>query len=162
MAGRMGRDTLVHTLRSSLLFESLEPQHLDKVVALAQEMSWPEDRVIFREGEPDDRLYLVLEGLVALEISIPGRGRATILTVGPNEVLGWSAAVPEVEKKTASARTLQPTRAIAIGAAALYAACEQDHDLGYHVYRALASVIASRLKATRLQLLDVYGPGERK
>jgi hypothetical protein len=30
------------------------------------------------------------------------------------------------------------------------------------VYRALATVIASRLKATRLQLLDMYSVGERK
>jgi CRP-like cAMP-binding protein len=162
MSEQTEKETLVGMLRAGPLFGSLEPQHLETLAAFAQEVTWPEDRVVFREGEPDDRLYVVVEGLVALEIFVPGRGRVTILTVGPHEVLGWSAAVPEVEKKTASARALQTTRAIAIDAAKLYAACDQDHDLGYHVYRSLSAVIASRLKATRLQLLDIYGTGEAR
>ncbi len=103
-----------------------------------------------------------MDGLVALETYIPNRGRATIQTLGPHDILGWSAAVPQVQKKTASARTLLATHALAIDAAALYDACEQDHDLGYYVYRALAVVIASRLKATRLQLLDIFSIGERR
>jgi hypothetical protein len=34
--------------------------------------------------------------------------------------------------------------------------CEQDHELGYHLLKQLVSVIASRLTATRLQLVDIY------
>lgn len=162
MSERNEKETVVQVLRAGPLFASLEPQHLETLATFAQEVTWSEDQVVFREGEPDDRLYLVVEGLVALDIYVPGRGRVTILTVGPHEVLGWSAAVPEVEKKTASARALQPTRAVAIDAERLHAACEQDHDLGYQVYRALSNVIASRLKATRLQLLDIYGTGEAR
>ncbi|MDR7523343.1 MAG: Crp/Fnr family transcriptional regulator [Armatimonadota bacterium] len=161
MTGPRAGETLVARLRASPLFAALAPHHLEQLAAFAQEMTWGEDQVIFREGEPDDRLYLVVEGLVALETYIPGRGRTTILTVGPHEILGWSAAVPGVEKKTAGARALLATRAIAFDAAALHQACEADHDLGYQVYRILAQVIASRLKATRLQLLDVYGVGGR-
>ncbi|MDI6773078.1 MAG: Crp/Fnr family transcriptional regulator [bacterium] len=152
--------SLAEVLRSAQLFWGLEPQHLEKLAAIASEVTWTEGQVIFREGEADDRLYLVVEGLVALEMYIPNRGRATILTAGPHEVFGWSAAVPVVGKKTASARSLQRTRAIAIDAGALCAACEQDHHLGYYVYRTLADVIASRLTATRLQLLDVYAVGK--
>lgn len=162
MSQRNEKETLVQLLRAGPLFASLEPRHLETLATFAQEVTWSEDQVVFREGEPDDRLYLVVEGLVALDIYVPVRGRVTILTVGPHEVLGWSAAVPEVEKKMASARALQTTRAIAIDARKLYAACDQDHDLGYHVYRALSAVIASRLKATRLQLLDVYRMGEAR
>jgi CRP/FNR family cyclic AMP-dependent transcriptional regulator len=153
--------TLVDVLRSSHMFADLEPRHLERLAAFAEEITWPSDHVVFREGEPDDRLYVILDGLVALDTYVPNRGRVTIQTIGSHEVLGWSSAVPQVEKKTASARTLLATRAVALHAASLEAACEQDHDLGYAVYRALATVIASRLKATRLQLLDVYAVGEK-
>jgi CRP-like cAMP-binding protein len=152
----------VARLQSSALFTAVELPHLEQLAAYATEVTWPSDHIIFREGEPDDALYVILDGLVALETHIPNRGRVTIQTIGPHEVLGWSAAVPQVEKKTASARTLLATRAISIDARSLHSACERDHDLGYSVYRALATVIASRLKATRLQLLDVYSVGERK
>lgn len=153
--------SLVDTLAATSAFGSLERRHLEAIAACANLVHWPAGQVVFREGEPDDRLYVVLEGLVSLDIYVPNVGRVAILTVGPNELLGWSAAVPGVEKKTASARTLQPTTAIAVDAQALHAACEADHDLGYQVYRTLARVVAGRLKATRLQLLDVYAVGGR-
>ncbi len=152
--------SLAEALRSTLLFGGLEPRLIEKLAAIASEVAWADGQVVFREGEADDKLYLVIEGLVALDMYIPNRGRATILTVGPHEIFGWSAAVPVVGKKTASARALQTTRAIAIDANALCEACEEDHDLGYYFYRALANVIASRLTATRLQLLDVYAVGK--
>jgi len=38
----------------------------------------------------------------------------------------------------------------------LRAKCEEDHDLGYEMLKRLIDLIASRLDATRLQLLDIY------
>ncbi|MDR7418636.1 MAG: cyclic nucleotide-binding domain-containing protein [Armatimonadota bacterium] len=162
MAREMEGHTIVDVLRSSHAFGDLEPRHLEQLATFAAEVTWPADHLIFREGEPDEKLYVLLDGLVALDTYVPNRGRVTIQTLGPGDILGWSAAVPQVQKKTASARSLLATHAVAIDAAALHAACEQDHDLGFHVYRALAVVIASRLKATRLQLLDIFAIGERR
>jgi hypothetical protein len=34
---------------------------------------------------------------------------------------------------------------------------ETDHDLGYALFKRFAVVIAERLEATRIQLLDIYG-----
>ncbi|MDQ7858363.1 MAG: cyclic nucleotide-binding domain-containing protein, partial [Armatimonadota bacterium] len=118
---------IAQALRACVLFSGLEAPQLDRLIGLATEATWPAGRIVFREGEPDDRLYIVVEGLVALETHVPGRGRVTIQTIGPCEVLGWSAVVPGVETKTASARTLQPTRVIVMDAGALHAACEEDH-----------------------------------
>ena len=146
----------LEALQGNPWFVSLTTPHLEAVLSLATERRWQAGQTIFREGERDNWLYLVLEGRVALEIHVPNRGRVTILTVGPDEIFGWSATVPSLQKKTASAWSVQDTRALAFDAAALVAACDADHDLGYHVFRALTSVISGRLTATRLQLLDVY------
>ena len=35
---------------------------------------------------------------------------------------------------------------------------DADAQLGYHLYKRIANLMAERLHATRLQLLDVYGP----
>jgi hypothetical protein len=40
--------------------------------------------------------------------------------------------------------------------------CDQDHDLGYHVMRRLANIVASRLMSSRLQLLDMFAEPETK
>jgi len=143
----MSQSSLADILQANPWFRLLERPHFDKLVGLSTEITWPAGHTIFREGDRDDQLYLILEGQVALDMHMPMRGRVTILTVGPEEVFGWSAAVPAVPKKTAGARAVQPTRAIGLDATALQTACELDHDLGYHVYRWLANVIAGRLKA---------------
>ena len=139
----------------------MEPPHFQRLVDIATIKNWDEGDTIFREGERDDNLYLILEGQVALEVYVEGHGRITILTLGLDEIFGWSAALPVVGTRTASARAMRATQAIAFDSEALRQACEEDHDLGYHVYRRLTNVVAGRLSATRLQLLDMYAHGRR-
>lgn len=152
----MASESLADILSQNPWFQGLEPDHFEKLVSIASIVAWEDGQTLFAEGERDDRLYLVLEGRVALDKSIPGQGRVTILTLGPSEIFGWSAVVPVVGTRTASARAVGPTQAVAFDSAALRQACDDDHDLGYLVYRRLTNIIAGRLWATRLQLLDVY------
>jgi CRP/FNR family cyclic AMP-dependent transcriptional regulator len=157
----MQKEILADILSQNPWFQSLEPAHFEKLLAIAGIATWEDGQTIFTEGELDDRLYLILEGRVALDKSIPGRGRVTILTLGPSEIFGWSAVVPVVGTRTATARAVGPTQAVIFDSAALRQACDDDHDLGYLVYRRLTNIIAGRLSATRLQLLDMYA-GSRK
>jgi len=156
----MTKEVIRRILCENPWFERLSDKHLDLFVSIAQLESWPAGRLIFRERDRDQKLYLVLAGRVALDISVPTRGRVTILTLSKNEVFGWSAIVPFEMTRTASARTILETDAIVFDAAALKEACEADHELGYLVYRRLTNLIAGRLTATRLQLLDMYAHGE--
>lgn len=157
----MQKDILADILSQNPWFQSLEPAHFEKLLAIAGIATWEDGQTLFAEGESDDHLYLVLKGRVALDKSIPGRGRVTILTLGPSEIFGWSAVVPVVGTRTATARAVGPTQAVIFDSAALRQACDDDHDLGYLVYRRLTNIIAGRLSATRLQLLDMYA-GSRK
>src|SRR3569623_689264 len=68
--------------------------------------------VVFREGAPADALYVVISGRIGLDIRVPEHGNVRILTVGPGELLGWSALVGN-ERMTATAWALQPTQLIA-------------------------------------------------
>ncbi|NKQ37495.1 MAG: Crp/Fnr family transcriptional regulator [Chloroflexi bacterium] len=153
----MEKESVAEILKANPWFAALSPPHFEKMVEIATEMSWPAGQTVFREGQRGDYMYLIIEGQVALDIYAPNKGRLTILTLGANEVFGWSAVVPYTQMRTAAARTIKPTCAIALDSAALRAACEADHELGYLVYRRLTNIIAGRLTATRLQLLDVYG-----
>jgi CRP-like cAMP-binding protein len=144
-------------LKSNPWFDGLSDDHFKSLVSIAKEVRWPAGMVIFREGEIATHLYLIIKGHVALEMNVPSRGKKTILTVGEDDVFGWSSVVPVVGIKTTSARSIQDTHAIGFDAPALRKQCELDHELGYLVYRRLTNVIAARLTATRLQLLDMYG-----
>ena len=112
-------------------------------------------QLIFREGDPADRFYLINKGKVALE-SQTNRGRILVQTIGAGDVLGWSWLFPPYFWHF-DARALEPTDAIFIYGTTLREECESDHELGYELTRRMAEVILQRLQATRRQLLQLKG-----
>jgi CRP-like cAMP-binding protein len=81
-----------------------------------------------------------------------------IQTLGEGDEMGWSSLLGEGSGKTFQARSLEPVRAIAFDAARLRQVWSQDPAFGYEFIRRLLKVVAQRLQATRLQLLDLYAP----
>jgi CRP/FNR family cyclic AMP-dependent transcriptional regulator len=155
---------LINALQAIPWFQAMNTDHFNKMVSIAKIFKFEPGTVIFHEGDKEDYLYVVLEGRVAIEISVPGRGRMRILTADPMEVIGWSSVTPVVRQRTAGARAVLPSRLVAFDAGELRRMCDEDHDFGYYVMRRLANVVAGRLMTTRLQLLDMFanptGPEE--
>jgi CRP-like cAMP-binding protein len=145
------------TLKDLAFTKGLDPSQLDRIAQIATPVQWNAGSVVFREGDRDTVLYVVEEGRVAIEITVPGRGRVNILTVGPGEVFGWSSVFHQ-GPKTASARTTEPVKALALDSSRLRELCEDDSRLGYVLTRRMLEVVSERLKATRMQLLDIYSP----
>jgi len=143
-------------IRSIPVFADLSENHQRILAAISSIRTFRENEEIFHEGDKSDCLYLVLDGRVALEIHVPNRGRARILTVEPQEMLGWSGITDVVPHRTLTARGVCDGRLLCIDAPKLIRACEQDHDLGFVVMHHVANVIASRLMVTRMQLLDMF------
>jgi CRP-like cAMP-binding protein len=120
------------------------------------EMAVEEDEFIFRAGGRAERLYLVTDGEVALEIHSPGRPPGIVQTVAGGEVLGWSWFF-EPYRWAFDARAITPTRVIAVDGRQMRECADADRDLGFLLLKRMAQVLVDRLQATRLQLLDVYG-----
>jgi CRP-like cAMP-binding protein len=150
----MATSQITAALAHHSFLEGLLPSHLDKLAALACEVSFEPDEVIFREGDPSSFFYLILEGTIALEIAAPHRF-LTIQTVGEGEELGWSSLLDQVNKQF-RARCLTQVRALAFDGVRLTATFETDHEFGYMLLRKVMAVVAERLRATRLQVLDIY------
>jgi CRP/FNR family transcriptional regulator, cyclic AMP receptor protein len=111
---------------------------------------------LFREGESADTFYVIRNGRVQVETFSPEHGPIIIQTEAEGEVLGWSWLVPPYHWRF-DARATEQVRVIAIDGKCLREKCEEDHNLGYELMKRFALIIAERLEATRLQLLDVYG-----
>lgn len=140
--------------------ESMRPQDIGRLTAMAREVQFEKDQIIFTEGSPNENFYLLLRGRVALEVSGPGQ-TLRIETVSAGEELGWSSLLER--RKMFTARALEEVRALEFSGDQLLAASEADHEFGYRVFRKVTDVAAERLRSTRMQLLDLYVPaGARK
>ncbi len=151
----MTPETILEAFQELDFTKDMEPAVLERLSALAFEVNFAEGQWIFRETDVGELVYLIKEGKTVLSVSVPGQGRKSILTLGPGQILGWSSLFPS-GRKTASARTVTPTQAFAFNASQLREAMDEDHNLGCALLWAITDVIAGRLKATRLQLLDIF------
>jgi CRP-like cAMP-binding protein len=110
------------------------------------------------EGEPMRHLGIVLEGRVALRLRVPERGMATILTVEPGDLIGWSAIVPP-HRATDTIVAIQDTQLLLIEAEPFRRELAEDPTLAAPVYLSLLEAMERRLTGTRLQLLDLFATG---
>jgi CRP/FNR family transcriptional regulator, cyclic AMP receptor protein len=148
--------TLEPILSELPVFKGMKPDHLALMAGCASNVRFDAGEFVGRQGEPADRFWIVRQGSVAIEIHAPGRGTVTIATIGANEVLGWSWLLPPHQWHF-DARALSTTRALALDGRCLRGKFSTDHELGYEVMCRFAPLIAQRLEATSIQLLDVYG-----
>jgi len=129
----------------------MKPGHLDILAHHAKETAFETGQVLFVEGGPADRLYLVESGRVALEACEPVGEPTLVQIVGAGELLGWSWLFPPFAWHF-QGRAIEPTRAIALSGAHLLIAAERDHEFGYELMKRVAKVVISRLQATRKQM----------
>ena len=152
----MEREGLDRIVREHPFFAGVDPGFCELVCGCARNVRFEADRFLLQEGEPADEFYLLRHGRVGLQVTTPGRGPITYLTLGEGEVVGLSWLIPPY-RWTYDAKALELVRAIGINANCLRAKCEADHDLGYEMMKRFVPVLVERLHATRLQVLDIYG-----
>jgi len=150
---------MIQSLESLLaghrFFEGLDPRYISLIAGCGTNVHFDAGQYVFHEGEPADRFYIIRHGKVALETFVPERGPYVIETIGEGDVLGWSWLFPPY-RWYFDARALELMRAVALDGDCLRRKCEVDCRFGYEITSRFAEIIVQRLRATRLQLLDVY------
>jgi len=153
-------ETLERILAEHPFFVGLAPEYLALITGCAANARFLAGDFVFREGTTADNFYIIRHGTVDIEIHSPEHGGAvSVQTLQQGEVLGASWLFPPYRWNfDARARTL--VRAISLDARCLRTKCDDNPALGYELMKRFSRVIAERLHATRVQLLDVYGrPG---
>ena len=136
---------------------TLNPPHLGIVGQSAEEIAFKPGEVIFREGEPANRFYIIQHGPIALEAHALNRGDILIQKIGAGDVLGWSWLFPPFIWHF-QARALDATSVFALDSAHLLVSCEENHDFGYELMKRIAQVVIQRLESTSRKLLDIHAP----
>jgi CRP/FNR family transcriptional regulator, cyclic AMP receptor protein len=132
-------------------------EHLRLIAGCARNEVFEAGRELMREGEEATSFYVIRSGRVALETFVPQRGALTIETLEAGALLGWSWLVPP-HRTSFDARAVERVHAISFDGGCLRGKCEEDPVLGFELMQRFVPVIVERLQATRVRLLDVYGP----
>ena len=140
----------VEMLKRFPLLAYLPPEDLGELMEICEMETWKGGDVFAHEGEPADRLRLVLLGKVALDkrIQLGLHGsvrRANVSIVGPGGAVGWSALVaPHVF--TVSGICLEPCKFIALDAQQLGELMAQNPQMAYRIMIGIAEMVGTRLR----------------
>ncbi len=141
-------------LKPFALFDDISDHHLQRLMNLGLAQHYSSGITLFQENSYHHTFYLVVEGLVGLDIHLPRRKPKRILTITSGEILAWSSILSD-GSMTTSAVTLAPTQLIAWPADKLMQLCKEDHEVGFLMMQRVAQALSRRLSSTRLQLLDM-------
>jgi CRP-like cAMP-binding protein len=148
--------TLEPILAGHPFLKGLAPEHISLLVGCATNRVFNPGDYLAQEGDEADLFYFIRDGRVMVEIYSPEHGPISIQTLEGGEILGWSWLVPPYHWRF-DAKALETTRAIVMDGKCLRGKCDADHNLGYELMKRFAEVIADRVEATRMQLMDLYG-----
>lgn len=142
---------------TTTLTSGLPVEHRERLMRVAREVSFVAGARLFEEGGRADRFWIVRTGTVTLDLRVPGRRAAVIEWLGHGELIGWSWHFPPYLWHL-GAEAMPPVRAWEFDAEAVRALCARDPAFGRAVATWVGNVVAHRLHAARIRLLDLYGP----
>ena len=105
--------SIVNFLRLNTLISALPPKLIRSVVESLEECSFAEGDVLFREGEPGDKLFIVQSGEVKAVKEIGGKEQ-TLAFLGEGEFVGERALLVE-PTRSATVIAVHETKCLALG-----------------------------------------------
>jgi CRP-like cAMP-binding protein len=144
-------------LRGHPFLFSMQPSHLKILAETARISDLQAGDILFRQGDPANRLFLICSGKIELEAacSHPCGATVNVETLGQGEVLGWSWLIPPFSWNL-QARAIEATKVIVVESAHLLAACEEDAEFGCELMKRIAQVMAHRFQSLRKQLVEEH------
>ncbi|MFC7404416.1 Crp/Fnr family transcriptional regulator [Georgenia alba] len=146
----MGPEVEQNVIGSVPLFDALDEQDQAGLRSLMTETTLRRGETLFNEGDPGDRLYIIVDGKLKLGHTASD-GRENLLAVlGPSELVGELTLFDPGPRST-TATAVAPSRLLTLEHSALMSFLETRPELAKHMLRALAR----RLRRTNESLADL-------
>jgi CRP-like cAMP-binding protein len=149
-------DGMDKVVRAHRFFADLDEDTIQLLAGCARNVVFNAGQYLFHTDDPANEFYLIRHGRVALDVVAPGRSAISFQTVGEGEIVGVSWLLPPY-RWMHDARAIDQVRAIGMDAKCLRGKCDADPKIGYEMMLRFVPLLISRLQATRMQLLDIYG-----
>lgn len=140
------------------IFAGLTPDALDLLAKIATEEVHQSGTVIFRQGDPGDKLYVITQGRVRISRMVPGVGEEAMAILNAGDVFGEMALLDEAPR-SADATAHEPCKLLSIPRDGFEDLLFLHKDLAYEVLWNVIRTLIRRLRETndKLTFLSVTG-----
>ena len=147
----MGADLL----RSVYLFKDLGMIELVDILKICRQISFPKDTVIFTEGDPGDRCYIIEGGEVRVSRYIPGVGEEALKVLKTGDYFGEMSLI-DGSCRSASAVANKDTVCLVIAKADLDRLLTENKELGNKILMVFCRTLSQRLRETNDKISQFF------
>jgi CRP-like cAMP-binding protein len=131
-------------LKHIVMIDHLTDEMQDRLSQIIDVLKFDKDEILFREGEPAERFYMLRSGNILLEQRISDKVTACVGSVKPGFSFGWSAMVDN-GVYTTEAVSIEPSEIYSFKRDKINNLFEQDPEMGFRMYQRLLEIIKKRL-----------------
>ncbi len=158
MAGGMTK--VIHlNRRRSVMYEKLISQNpllsplpkreIKNLIAVLRQLVFPEDTILFREGDHGDRFYIILEGQLEIIKALGTPDEQLVNICDPGDYVGEMCLLTPDRSRSASVRTGSSVRLLEMTREALDGLIHQCPSIGY----AMARILSQRMRTSEAKML---------
>ena len=136
-------------LKKTELFGNLNESQLNAILSRSSVESFPEGKIIFRQGDEANYLYILIEGMLDLSVKT---GEKFDFLSSKVEKEGAAFGIPsliEPFRYNMTATCLKLSKMLAINASRVRMDMEKDPKMGMEIMKKLASIYFNRLSEMR-------------
>lgn len=153
----MNSKTIADYLSRHPFFSGMELEHIEFLAASAVETHIGAGGILFSQGKPADKFYLLRSGQVSIQVPALVGPVLEIQRIGEDQVLGWSWLIPPY-RWNFQARVEVDSDFLEFDGRAVLERCEQDSKFGYALLKRFAALMSDRLDAARQKMMDEWNP----
>jgi CRP/FNR family cyclic AMP-dependent transcriptional regulator len=129
------------------IFKDLDGNELARVAAVCTEQKFAPGDYIFREGQPGNQLYLIVEGAVRISRDVPGSGEEALTVLEAGALFGEMAVFDGSERST-HAVSHRATTVLTISRGEFESLLDADREMAHKVLWACVRLLSGRLRST--------------
>ena len=135
------------------MFDGVPDDKLAIIAEMSEEIQVKAGEVIFCEGCPADKFYILLEGNISLWMKLTSRPESLVLGIinKRGQSFGWSVVV-SAQHYTATAECKEDSKLLAFNGKTLMDYMKKDTDVGFILAMRMAEIVSSRLRYYRVLL----------
>ncbi len=141
---------LVQVLRGVELFRGLDTQQLQHLADISQQETYQTDEVIFNQGDPGDKMYVITQGQVEISFDDGKGGGHTGLYLGQGQMFGEIALLDQGARSASIVAIEDNTVVYAMPSDKFVALCKADTAIGYIMMRNMAVDLSFKLRHQNL------------
>lgn len=137
----------INLIRQAAIFADLDDDELGRVAEISKTQQFKFGQVIFKEGDPGNRLFIIAEGEVRISRHVPGSGEEALTVLKPGACFGEMSVFDRSERSTDAIANKDCTL-LTITRPDFEMLLDFDRDLGYKILWSVVRLLSERLRVT--------------